>query len=135
MIHSLRCLNLHTTIFIVKKMWSNKTIVFLFKIFICLAVLGLSCSIWDLVPWPGIKLKFPALEVQSLKATGSSAKFCSLVFVYYSEFLVWVRKISPSFHNLAIYFKYFFSMNFVNLNWKDSVWNFIKFTYECHPVR
>ena len=26
-----------------------------FKIFIYLAVLGLSCGLWDLVPWPGIK--------------------------------------------------------------------------------
>ena len=90
-------------------MWSNIPIVFLFKIFICLAALGLSCSKWDLVPWPGIKLESPALEC-SLKATGSSPKFCSLVFVYYSEFLVWVRKISPSFLNLAICFKYFFSV-------------------------
>ena len=41
--------------------------------FIYLAVLGLGwntldlhCGMWDLVPWPGIKLASPALEVQSL---------------------------------------------------------------------
>ena len=116
-------------------MWSNIPIVFLFKVFICLAPLGLSWGIFNLVLWPGIKLEFPALECRVL-ATGSSAKFCSLIFIYYSEFLVWVRKISPSFHDLAIYFKsFFFSMNFINPNWRDSVWNFIKFTYEFHPVR
>ena len=54
--------------------------------------------------------RVPCIGVQSLKAIGSSPKFCSLVFVYYSEFLVWVRKISPRFHNLAICFKYFFSV-------------------------
>jgi len=36
-----------------------------FLIFIYLAVLGLSCSMWDLVPWPGIKPKPPALGAQS----------------------------------------------------------------------
>ena len=33
---------------------------------ICLATLGLSCGIWDLVPWAGIKPGSPALGVQSL---------------------------------------------------------------------
>ena len=39
-----------------------------FKInyFIYLAVLGLSCGMWDLVPWPGIKPEPPALGVWSL---------------------------------------------------------------------
>ena len=34
---------------------------FFFSIFIYLAVLGLNCGIWDLVPWPGIKPRPPAL--------------------------------------------------------------------------
>ena len=41
--------------------------------FICLVVLGLSwntpdphCGMWDLVPWPGIDLASPALQMQSL---------------------------------------------------------------------
>ena len=33
--------------------------------FIYLAVPGPSCSIWDLVPWPGIKPGTPALETWS----------------------------------------------------------------------
>ena len=39
-----------------------------FKIFlsIYLAVLGLSCSKWDLVPWPGIEPRPPELGVGSL---------------------------------------------------------------------
>ena len=40
---------------------------FFFKyIFIYLAVLGLSCGMWDLVPPPGIKLRPPALGMRSL---------------------------------------------------------------------
>ena len=39
---------------------------FLKKIFIFLAALGLSCSMWDLVPWPGIESRPPALGAQSL---------------------------------------------------------------------
>ena len=34
--------------------------------FIYLAVLGLSCNMWDLVPWPGIKPGPPALGARSL---------------------------------------------------------------------
>ena len=34
--------------------------------FIYLAVLSLSCSIWNLVPWPGIEPGAPALRVWSL---------------------------------------------------------------------
>ena len=34
--------------------------------FIYLAVLSLSCSMWDLVPWPGIEPGAPALRVWSL---------------------------------------------------------------------
>ena len=37
-----------------------------FKIFIYLAVAGLSCSMWDLVPRPGVEPGPPALETQSL---------------------------------------------------------------------
>ena len=33
---------------------------------IYLAVSGLSCSMWDLVPWPGIEPGPPALGAQSL---------------------------------------------------------------------
>ena len=34
--------------------------------FASLAVLGLSCGMWDLVPWPGIEPGPPALTAQSL---------------------------------------------------------------------
>ena len=63
--------------------WQNLELIFFFKrkILIYLAVLGLrhmgsliftavygifSCSMWDLVPWPGIKIQPPAKGVQSL---------------------------------------------------------------------
>ena len=39
---------------------------FFFLTFIYLAAPGLSCSMWDLVPWPGMEPKLPALGVQSL---------------------------------------------------------------------
>ena len=41
---------------------------FFFKkyLFIHLAALGLSCSMWELVPWPGIEPGPPVLEVQIL---------------------------------------------------------------------
>ena len=35
-------------------------------LFICLAVLGVSCVMWDLIPWPGIKPRCSALGVWSL---------------------------------------------------------------------
>ena len=35
-------------------------------LFIYLVALGLSCGMWDLVPWPGIKPGPPALGVRSL---------------------------------------------------------------------
>ena len=43
---------------------------FFFKrliLYICLAVPGLCCSMQDLVSWPGIKPRSPALETQSLR--------------------------------------------------------------------
>ena len=39
---------------------------FFLILFIYLAALGLSCSMWDLAPWPGIKPGPPALGAQSL---------------------------------------------------------------------
>ena len=38
---------------------------FLIFIFIYLAVPGLGCNMWDLVPWPGIKTELPALGAES----------------------------------------------------------------------
>ena len=39
---------------------------FFFLIFIYLAILGLSCGMWDLVPWPDTEPGPPALEAWSL---------------------------------------------------------------------
>ena len=44
----------------------NTTVQKILKIFIYLAVLGLSCSMWYLIPWPGMEPKPPALGAQSL---------------------------------------------------------------------
>ena len=39
---------------------------FIYLFIIYLAVPNLCCSMWDLVPWPGIRLQFPALRAQNL---------------------------------------------------------------------
>ena len=46
--------------------WFFVVVVFFFLIFIYLAALGLSCSIRDLVPRPGIEPRLPELGAQSL---------------------------------------------------------------------
>ena len=43
-----------------------KFIFLLIFIFIYLPTSGLSCSMWDLVPWPGFEPRAPALAAQSL---------------------------------------------------------------------
>ena len=48
------------------RVFLNTTVQKILKILIYLAVLGLSCSMWDLVPWPGMEPKPPALGAQSL---------------------------------------------------------------------
>ena len=40
--------------------------IYLYLFIIHLAVLSLGCSIWDLVPWPGIELGSPALGVPNV---------------------------------------------------------------------
>ena len=45
-----------------------------------LAALGLSCDMWDLVPWSGIKLRPPALRAQGLgRWTTREAPSCFLI--------------------------------------------------------
>ena len=46
-----------------------------------LATLALSCSMWDLVPWPGIEPRPLALRAQSL-ATGPPGKSTLFIFVH-----------------------------------------------------
>ena len=48
------------------RVFLNTTVQKILKIFIYLAVLGLSCSMWYLIPWPGMEPKPPALGAQSL---------------------------------------------------------------------
>ena len=57
---------------------------FLFSIFFYLAVLGLSCNMWDLVPWAGIEAGSPALGAQSLShwTTREVPRFPFLKVVY-----------------------------------------------------
>ena len=111
MIYSLRSLNFHTTISILKKlMWKNIPIAFLFQIFIYLAVR------FSLVAAYGIYFSDQGSVLSPLHwecrvlATEPPGEFCPLFFVYYSDFLIWVRKISPGFHHLFTYFKSFFSV-------------------------
>ena len=44
----------------------EKTLTFVFNNYLYLIALGLSCSMWDLVPWPGIEPNTQALGAQSL---------------------------------------------------------------------
>ena len=50
----------------IKQWCTNVSFLYLKELVIYLAVLGLSCGIWDLVPWPGIKPGCPTLGVWSL---------------------------------------------------------------------
>ena len=58
--------------------------------FIYLAMLGLSCSMWDLVSWPGIEPRPPALGVWSLSCwtTREVPQFPLLTFLPYFSWLV-----------------------------------------------
>ena len=53
------CIQLHDL------MRKRSLFLFFFQ-FIYLVALGLSCGMWDLVPWPGIKPGLPALGLRSL---------------------------------------------------------------------
>ena len=100
--------------FVVRKaVWVKATELakFLFLSFICLAVLGLSCSMWtlrcgmwDLVPWSGIKPGALALGARSLShwITRESPLF-NVLFHYglsqdieYSSLCYWVGPCCPS---------------------------------------
>ena len=41
--------------------------IYLIYLFIYLAVSNLCCSVWDLVPWPGIRLQLPVLGAWNLR--------------------------------------------------------------------
>ena len=85
-------------------LWSGVflSILFFFKkyLLIYLAVLALSCSMWHLVPWPGIKPGPPALGAQSLHGWttrevlvlycfwGNVNWIVSLIYFSYSSLLV-----------------------------------------------
>ena len=59
--------------------WKNLTYVFVFiYLFIHLAALGLSCDMWNLVPWPGSEIGSPALGAWSL-SYWSTREFCEYV--------------------------------------------------------
>ena len=59
-------INNHFVLISRKNQFSSPFFFFFYLMFIYLAALGLSCSIWDLVPWSGIKPRPSALGVQSL---------------------------------------------------------------------
>ena len=50
----------------ISTLWGLFVSLFFLFVFISLAASGLSCSMWDLVPWPGIKPGASASGVQSL---------------------------------------------------------------------
>ena len=61
------------------------------NLFMYLAVPGLSCSMWDLVLWPGIEPGPPALGVWNLRHPGPPGK--SLIYYYY--YFKWFYFIWP----------------------------------------
>ena len=73
--------------FFFKSRWK---LLFLFLIFIYLAVLGLSCGMQDLVPWPGIKPRPPALGTWSPKhwTTREVPKLCIMKYFKHTGKLV-----------------------------------------------
>ena len=51
--------------FIVLFIWLHQALIVTCGIFSC-SMRTLSCGLWDLIPWPGIQPRFPALGTQSL---------------------------------------------------------------------
>ena len=69
---------------------STTFIYLLFLIFIYLRAAGLSCSMWDLVPWPGIEPGTPALGTQNLShwiTRGVSELFLFVYELFTTAFL------------------------------------------------
>ena len=71
---------------------ANLTFLFL-NIFICLAVLGLSCGMQDLVPWPGIELRPRAMEGCSLNHLTTSKVPIWLFKKTYFLFVIWLHQV------------------------------------------
>ena len=63
-------------------------------IFIYLAVLGLSCGIQDLVSWPRIELRPPAMEGCSLNHLTTREVPIWLFLKSYFLFLIWLHQVS-----------------------------------------
>ena len=61
-------------------------------LFEALRIFDLSCGMWDLVPWPGIKPKSSALGVWVL-ATGPPGKFLYWSFSLLNKLLILPRKV------------------------------------------
>ena len=63
-----------------------------FKTFLCiyLAALGLSSSMWNLVPWPGSKARLPALGVQSLSLWTTREVSKPWILIYLKDY-TWVE--------------------------------------------
>ena len=76
---------------------------------IYLATLGLSCSMWDLVPWPGIKLRSPALGAQSMDHQGN-ASILFIHSIYNSLHLLIPPSVLPSLIPLPLGNHSLFSM-------------------------
>ena len=62
------------------------SVAFLFSNFAYLAVVGLSCGLWDVVPRLGIESGLPGLGMQSY-STRNSREFWIFIFLLVSVFL------------------------------------------------
>ena len=67
------------------------------NIFIYWAVPGLSCGMWDLVPWPGIEPRPPALRAQSLSCWTSR----EVPYRYILNFTSWVLSHYLFFYHIS----------------------------------
>ena len=75
-------------------LWLMQFFLFFFLIFIVyLAAPGLSCSMWDLVPWPGIEPGTPALGAQSLNhwASREVPDWCSFKWKWWTVLKIPVK--------------------------------------------
>ena len=82
--------------------------------FIYLAVLCLSCSIWDLVPWPGTEPRLHALVAHGLKhwTTAKSLPLSCFLSIIYSLTLPWIQNSNSE----RSWFTFLWPLKTVNLS-------------------
>ena len=92
--------------FILPLIWLHRVLVEARKIFsLCCSMQTLSCSIWDLVPWPGFKPRSLVLGVEVL-ASGPPGKSLKCGFLFINN-----TKQDRSWFMMCVYFLLWVSVN------------------------